>query len=149
MSSLRRQSRTRIVQKTKNVKRCANCDGKHSAAYKGCPEYLKYQTLINNKNLRVTNQYIHNIEVRNKRTNLGQLAKQLVGKSEVEILTILQNKFPDNEAEHQTTTTNPTLPVHPTPTDQNNDQQGNNNTNIGRMKNQRVHLLTYLGTDHV
>lgn len=105
--------------KTKNVKRCANCDGKHSAAYKGCPEYLKYQTLINNKNLRVTNQYIHNIEVRNKRTNLEQLAKQLVGKSEAEILTILQNKFPDNEAEHQTTTTNSKLPVHPTPTDQN------------------------------
>ena len=122
--------------KTKNVKKCANCDGKHSAAYKGCPEYLKYQTLINNKNLRVTNQYIHNIEVRNKRTNLEQLAKQLVGKSEAEILTILQNKFPDNEAEHQatTTTTNPKQPVHPKPADQNITLDNNNTQSTNRQQ---------------
>ncbi|KAH3896079.1 hypothetical protein DPMN_020252 [Dreissena polymorpha] len=38
-----------------------NCGGGHSAAYKGCPVYLKYQTTINNKNLQLTNNYLNNM----------------------------------------------------------------------------------------
>ncbi|KAH3772782.1 hypothetical protein DPMN_174128 [Dreissena polymorpha] len=38
--------------KTRGVKcvKCANCGGGHSAAYKGCSEYQKYQTTINSRN---------------------------------------------------------------------------------------------------
>ena len=38
----------------------------------------------------------------NQRPNLDQMAKQLVGKSEAEILAILKNKFPEREAQNHT-----------------------------------------------
>ncbi|KAH3712529.1 hypothetical protein DPMN_072280 [Dreissena polymorpha] len=50
----------------------------------------------------------------NQRPNLDQIAKQLVGKSEAEILAILKHKFPEREAEHLTVKTTP--PVQPSPT---------------------------------
>ncbi|KAH3689926.1 hypothetical protein DPMN_191171 [Dreissena polymorpha] len=99
---------------SRNTRKCANCGGGHSAAYKGCPVYLKYQTTINNKNLRLTNNYLHNMSTTNQRPNLEQIAKQLVGKSEAEILTILKNKFPEKEAEQLII--KPTPPVQPSPT---------------------------------
>ncbi|KAH3842847.1 hypothetical protein DPMN_116351 [Dreissena polymorpha] len=72
---------------SRSARKCANCGGGHSAAYKGCPVYLKYQTTINSKNIRLTNNYLNNMNTTNQRPNLEQIAKQLVGKSEAEILT--------------------------------------------------------------
>ncbi|KAH3699706.1 hypothetical protein DPMN_074666 [Dreissena polymorpha] len=99
---------------SRGAKKCANCGGSHSAAYKGCPVYLKYQTTINSKNLRLTNNYLNYMNKTNQRPNLNQIAKQLVGKSEAEILAILKNKFPERETEHLTVKTTP--PVQPSPT---------------------------------
>ncbi|KAH3795644.1 hypothetical protein DPMN_149199 [Dreissena polymorpha] len=72
---------------SRSAKKCANCGGGHSAAYKGCTVYVKYQTTINSKNLRLTNNYLNNMNTTNQSPNLEQIAKQLVGKSEAEILT--------------------------------------------------------------
>ena len=126
---------------TRHARKCANCGGGHSAAYKGCPIYLKYQSTINSKNLKVTNQYINNLQAINKRPNLAQIAKQLVGKSETEILSILKNKFPENEAQYNIEHTTPTPPEQPASTSTTNNVATNNVEHTFRHQQQQQHKL--------
>ncbi|KAH3796816.1 hypothetical protein DPMN_150388 [Dreissena polymorpha] len=126
---------------TRHARKCANCGGGHSAAYKGCPIYLKYQSTINSKNLKVTKQYINNLQAINKRPNLAQIAKQLVGKSETEILSILKNKFPENEAQYNIEHTTPTPPEQPASTSTTNNVATNNVEHTFRHQQQQQHKL--------
>ena len=76
----------------KSNQKCANCNGGHGAAYKGCPVYHKYANKINNVN-NTRKQTDKNETPTTKlttKTNLNNIAKELVGKSEAEIITIFK-----------------------------------------------------------
>ncbi|XP_052786056.1 uncharacterized protein LOC128221489 [Mya arenaria] len=89
---------------TKNLKKCANCQGKHSAAYKGCPAYLKYTEKLEKHNAIITNEYQNKCKIEGIKPDMPKtlkvtenqiksLASLLVGKTEAEIENILTEKL--------------------------------------------------------
>jgi len=103
------QNHTHADCKNTKAKKCANCNKQHSAAYKGCNEYLKYSNKVMTKNQTIRNQYPIAIPTltKPKQINLETVAKSMVGKTEQEILTILKAKFGPAES----TPTNSQAPI--------------------------------------
>ncbi|KAH3695171.1 hypothetical protein DPMN_082627 [Dreissena polymorpha] len=73
---------------------------------------------IQDKNLNETNKYINNIHTNAKPTNLENLAKLLVSKTELEILAILKDKLGDSDPDpsNDPTTSNTKLQTSSTTT---------------------------------
>ena len=99
-------------------KKCANCQGPHSAAYKGCTHYLAYQRKINGSNAAIETSFIskcaranvnvpsvekplsHRPQKQAKTTKpemtnkeITSLAKRIENKPASEIIEILREEF--------------------------------------------------------
>jgi hypothetical protein len=84
--------------KNMNLKNCANCFGQHSAAYKGCPTYLKYVDKINQKNIQIKKEHIQKCDQAGSPRILSPqsesiiktITDQVFGKNKLEIEQILR-----------------------------------------------------------
>jgi hypothetical protein len=123
----------------KNLKKCANCFSSHSAAYKGCPTYLRYVEKINQTNSQIKKDHIIKCDQAgaprilspHSETIIKTITEKVFGKNKDEIEKILRLHIFDldtsmNKQEYQKTNKgNPVQTQKQTMTNQAEQQQQN------------------------
>jgi hypothetical protein len=89
--------------KNVNLKKCANCFGQHSAAYKGCPAYLKYVEKTKQTNIKIKKEHIQKCDKAGSPRILSPHSENMIktitdkvfGKNKSEIEEILRQHILD------------------------------------------------------